>query len=151
VTKRTALTWGGGFPLVPAALSLARDRGITPPWHLPIREEGLDITPYRQWRHGVPCVAAFHPRSPLAFRVEVPPTTGDEELGEIVARLAGWSDDGRVTGYPYPLLDAHRTARIPADALSRAKHDLLAGLGSSGGPGRLQELFGDLHDAFARY
>jgi hypothetical protein len=151
VTKRTSVTWGGGYPLVPAATALARAQGITPPWFLRIGEEGLDTTPYRQWRHGSACVAALHPRSPLAFKLEVPAATGDEALGEVVARLAGWSDDGRVTGYPYPLLDAHRTARIPADALARVKNDLLAGLDLSRGGSRYQELFGDLHDEFARY
>ena len=152
VTKRTAVTWGGGYPLVPAALSLAKARGIRPPWFLRIGEEGLDITPYNQWRHGEACVVALHPRSPLAFKVEVPAGTGENDLGEIVARLAGWSDDGRVTGYPYPLLDAHRTARIPADALGQARNDLLAGLDRQGGGyGKFQELFGDIHDEFARY
>lgn len=152
VTKRTAVTWGGGYPLVPAALSLARAQGIRPPWFLSIGEGGLDITPYGEWRHGRICVAALHPRSPLAFKLEVPEGTGDPEAGEIVARLAGWSDDGRVTGYPYPLLDAHRTARIPADALGQVKNDLLAGLDLQGGAfRRFEELFGDIHDEFARY
>jgi hypothetical protein len=152
VTKRTAVTWGGGYPLVPAALSLARARGIRPPWFLRIGEEGLDITPYNQWRHGEACVAALHPRSPLAFKVEVPAGAGERMVGETVARLAGWSDDGRVTGYPYPLLDAHRIARIPADALGQVRNDLLSGLDlQGGGYGKFQELFGDIHDEFARY
>jgi hypothetical protein len=152
VTKRTAITWGGGLPLVPAALALAEAHSVTPPWVLRLGEGGLDVTPYRQWRHGVPCVAALHPRSPLAFKIEVPAPTGDDALEAMVSRIAGWSDDGRVTGYPYPLLDAHRTARIPADALVRARNDLLAGLGRSGlDPRRFYDLFGDIHDEFARY
>jgi len=152
VTKRTSVTWGGGLPLVPAALALARASGITPPWVLRIKEEGLDVTPYRQWRHGIPCIAALHPRSGLAFKIEVPGPTGDDELGEMVSRLAGWSDDGRVTGYPYPLLDAHRTARIPADAVGQVKNDLLSGMARSGlDPRNARGLFGDLHDEFARY
>jgi hypothetical protein len=152
VTKRTSVTWGGGFPLVPAALSLARAHSVTPPWVLRIGEEGLDVAPYRQWRHGVPCVAAFHPRSPLAFKMEVPGPTGDDALGAMVSRLAGWSDDGRVLGYPYPLLDAHRTARIPADTLGQVKGDLLSGMARSGFDlSRYREIFGDIHDEFARY
>jgi NurA domain len=152
VTKRTAVTWGGGLPPVPAALALARSQGIAPPWALRIGKGGLDVDPYPQWRHGVPCVVALHPRSSLAFKIEVPVPTGDTELREIVSRLAGWADDGRVTGYPYPLLDAHRTARIPADAVQRVRDDLLAGIGRSGSdPRRLHDLFGDLHDEFARY
>jgi len=152
VTKRTAITWGGGLPLVPAALSLAKTHAISPPWVLRVSEEGLDLTPYRQWRHGAACVAALHPRSPLAFKIEVPGPTTDAALAETVSLLAGWADDGRVTGYPYPLLDAHRTARIPADALRQAKYDLLAGVGQAGpGPDRFHALFGDIHDEFARY
>jgi hypothetical protein len=152
VTKRTAITWGGGLPLVPAALALAKTHSITPPWALRIREEGLDLTPYRQWRHGATCVAALHPRSPLAFKIEVPEPADDTALAQTVSLLAGWADDGRITGYPYPLLDAHRTARIPADAIQQAKNDLLTGIGQSGSdPDRINALFGDLHDEFARY
>lgn len=152
VTKRTAITWGGGLPLVPAALSLSKAHSIPPPWVLRVGEEGLDVTPYRQWRHGVPCIAALHPRSPLAFKIEVPAPTDDDTLAGIISRLAGWADDGRITGYPYPLLDAHRTARIPADALQQVRNDLLAGLGEGGfDPRRFQDLFGDLHAEFARY
>lgn len=152
VTKRTAITWGGGLPLVPAALSLARSCAITPPWVLRVREEGLDLTPFRQWRHGAICIAALHPGSSLAFKIEVPGPTDDAALGKTISLLAGWSDDGRVTGYPYPLLDAHRTARIPADALQQVKDDLLADIGQSGfEPGGFYDLFGDLHDEFARY
>ena len=152
VTKRSAVTWGGGLPLVPAARSLAESHAIAPPWFLRIPEDCLDVAPYRQWRHGVSCVAALHPGSPLAFRIEVPPPTGDGELGAVISRLAGWADDGRVTGYPYPLFDAHRTARIPADAVQLVKNDLLARMGDAGFDlRRFQELFGDLHDEFARY
>jgi len=152
VTKRTAITWGGGLPLVPAALALAKTHSIPPPWVLRVREEGLDLTPYRQWRHGATCVAALHSRSPLAFKIEVPAPADDTALAQTVSLLAGWADDGRVTGYPYPLLDAHRTARIPADALRQAKYDLLAGIGQSGSdPDRFHALFGDIHDEFARY
>jgi hypothetical protein len=155
VTKRTAITWGGGLPLVPAALSLAKSFSITPPWILRVREEGLDTTPFRQWRHGAICVSALHPGSSQAFKIEVPGPTEDPALRKTISLLAAWADDGRVTGYPYPLLDAHRTARIPADALQKVKNDLLTvltGMGQSGfDPRFFQELFGDLHDEFARY
>ena len=63
VTKRTAITWDGGLPLVPEPSPLRRAHSITPPWVLRVREEGLDLTPYLQWRHGAACVAALHPRS----------------------------------------------------------------------------------------
>jgi hypothetical protein len=152
VTKRTAITWGGGLPLVPAALALAKTHSISPPWVLRVREEGLDVTPYQQWQHGATCIAALHPRSSLAFKIEVPGPTSDAVLAQTASLLAGWADDGRVTGYPYPLLDAHRTARIPADVLRQVKYDLLAGIGQSGySPDRFQALFGDIHDEFARY
>lgn len=152
VTKRTAVTWGGGLPLVPAALSYARAHAISPPWVLRIHEEGLDVAPYHQWRHGATCIAALHPGSDLAFKVEVPAPTGDDGLGRVISLLAGWSDDGRLTGYPYPLLDAHLAARISADTLMQVKNDLLAGLGETGlDSRRFDDLFGDIHDAFARY
>jgi len=152
VTKRTTLTWGGGLPLVPAAIALAKAHSITPPWVLRVGEEGLDVPPYRQWRHGASCVTALHPGSSLAFKIEVPVPTGDDAIEEIVSRLAGWANDGRVTGYPYPLLDAHRTARIPADAIQQVKNDLLTSIGQSGfDPRWFHDIFGDIHDEFARY
>ncbi|MDD1657680.1 MAG: DNA double-strand break repair nuclease NurA [Methanomicrobiales archaeon] len=152
VTKRTAATWGGGFPLVPAAVALAASLSIPPPWVLPMDESRLDTTRFSQWKHGALCIAALHPRSPLAFKIEVPAPADQAEVRRIVSLLAGWSDDGRVTGYPYPLLDVHRTARIRADAVQQVKNDLMAGMGGAGlDLSRFRNLFGDYHGELERY
>jgi hypothetical protein len=152
VTKRTAATWGGGFPLVPAALLLADSLSVPAPWVLPVDETLLDTTRFSQWKHGALVIAALHPRSPLAFKIEVPAPADAGEVRRIVSLLAGWSDDGRVTGYPYPLLDAHRTARIRADAVQQVKNDLMAGMGDAGlDISRFRDLFGDYHGELERY
>lgn len=152
VTKRTAATWGGGLPLVPAAVALAASLSIPSPWFLPVDESLLDTTRFSQWRHGALVIAALHPRSPLAFKIEVPAPADGTEVRRIVSLLAGWSDDGRVTGYPYPLLDVHRTARIRADAVQQVKNDLMAGMGGAGlDLSRFRGLFGDYHGELERY
>jgi NurA domain len=152
VTKRTAATWGGGFPLVPAAVLLAASLSVPAPWFLPVDESCLDTTRFSQWKHGALVIAALHPRSPLAFKIEVPAPSDGAEVRRIVSLLAGWSDDGRVTGYPYPLLDVHRTARIRADAVQQVKNDLMAGMGGAGlDLSRFRDLFGDYHGELERY
>ncbi|MDD1654714.1 MAG: DNA double-strand break repair nuclease NurA [Methanomicrobiales archaeon] len=152
VTKRTAATWGDGFPLVPAVVLLAGSLSLTAPWFLPVDETLLDTTRFSQWKHGALVIAALHPRSHLAFKIEVPAPADLAEVRRIVSLLAGWSDDGRVTGYPYPLLDAHRTARIRADAVQQVKNDLMAGMGEAGlDLSRFRDLFGDFHGELERY
>ena len=152
VTKRTAATWGDGFPLVPAALLLAASLSVRAPWFLPVEETLLDTTRFSQWKHGALVIVSLHPRSPLAFKIEVPTPADAAEVRRIVSLLAGWSDDGRVTGYPYPLLDAHRTARIRADANQQVKNDLMAGMGGAGlDLSRFRDLFGDYHGELERY
>jgi NurA-like 5'-3' nuclease len=66
--------------------------------------------------------------------------------------LAACADDGRVPGYPYPLLDAHRTVTIDQPLVMQIQQDIKARLTKLGIRNRIfEDLFGDLHGDFERY
>jgi hypothetical protein len=66
--------------------------------------------------------------------------------------LAACADDGRIPGYPYPLLDAHRTVVIDEPLVTQIQQDIKAGLAKQGMKNRtFEDLFGDLHGDFERY
>jgi hypothetical protein len=66
--------------------------------------------------------------------------------------LAACAGDGRIPGYPYPLLDAHRTVVIDEPLVTQIQQDIKAGLSKGGVQNRIfEDLFGDLHGDFERY
>jgi hypothetical protein len=66
--------------------------------------------------------------------------------------LAACAGDGRVPGYPYPLLDAHRTVSIDQPLVLQIQQDIKSGLSKQGIKNRtFEDLFGDLHGDFERY
>ena len=46
--------------------------------------------------------------------------------------LAACAGDGRIPGYPYPLLDAHRTVAIDEPLVMQIQQDIRAGLSQTG-------------------
>jgi hypothetical protein len=95
-------------------------------------------------------VACLHPRSKGPLKIELP--LGTMNAAEIMDRLAGCSADGRIPGYPYPLLDAHRTVALTEEIVDQVRGDLLGRLAEAGIDRQTYEiLFGDYHDEFARY
>ena len=155
VTKRTSLTWGGGHPIVPAAEELARDLGVPEPWYLRVSAaEGLiDRLTARPWKQrGEQYVARLHPRAQRAFKVEIPKYYSPEMVERVFSALAFFADDGRVTGYPYPLLDAHLTTKIGRDAVEQVRQDIIRGMDRLGmNLADYIGIFGDYHDEFDRY
>jgi len=155
VTKRTSLTWGGGHPIVPAAEGLARDLGIGEPWYLCVSAaEGLiDRRETQTWKQrGEQYVARLHPRAERAFKVEIPKYYSPEMVEQVFSALASFADDGRVTGYPYPLLDAHLTTKIGKDAVDQVRQDIIRGMDLLGmSLADYTGIFGDYHDEFDRY
>jgi hypothetical protein len=155
VTKRTSLTWGRGHPIVPAAEGLASHLGVGEPWF--IRISGTDGLLDRQESHlwkqrGDQYVARLHRRSQRAFKVEVPVHASPLRVEQTFTALAAYADDGRVAGYPYPLLDAHLTTKIGHDAVEQIRQDLMKRMSDLGM--RLPEytsIFGDYHEEFDRY
>ena len=152
VAKRTRATWGGGHPLLPAIRGLAAQLGITGPWWAKIDPHLLDNTEYRQGRHGEIYVASLHPHMARPMKLELPKGTDEQTAAATMQALAACADDGRIPGYPYPLLDAHRAVLIDEALVTRVQQDIKAGLVKQGIRNRLfEDLFGDLHDDFERY
>jgi hypothetical protein len=152
VAKRTRATWGGGHPLLPALSGLVAQFGIAGPWWAKIDEHLLDHTEYRQGRHGEIYAASLHPEFSRPLKMELPKGTGIDTVEKTFAALAACSDDGRIPGYPYPLLDAHRTVVIDEALVQQIQQDIKAGLSKQGIQNRtFEDLFGDLHGDFERY
>jgi hypothetical protein len=152
VVKRTRATWGGGHPLLPATGGLAEQFGISGPWWTKINQHLLDQSEYRQGRHGEIYVASLHPRMSRPLKIELPKGTGEQAAAATMQALAACADDGRVPGYPYPLLDAHRTVTIGQPLVMQIQQDIKAGLSKQGIHNKLfEDLFGDLHGDFERY
>jgi hypothetical protein len=152
VAKRTRATWEGGHPLLPALGGLVEQLGITGPWWTAIDEHLLDHTEYRQGRHGKIFVASLHPHFSRPLKMELPKETDEQTAAATMQALAACAGDGRVPGYPYPLLDAHRTVEIDEPLVQQILQDIQAGLAKQGvGNRRFEDLFGDLHGDFKRY
>jgi len=150
ISKRSAATWGGGHPLLPAVFGFAQTRAIKAPWWIKIDPAILDHVAFPQWQHGEMYVACLHPRSKGPLKIELPMDTTNAD--GIMSRLAGCSADGRIPGYPYPLLDAHRTVVLTEEIVEQVRGDLLGRLAEAGIDRQTYEiLFGDYHDEFARY
>jgi hypothetical protein len=152
ISKRSAATWGGGHPLLPAVYGFAEAHGIKAPWWIKIDPAILDHAAFPQWQHGEMYVACLHPRAKGPLKIELPRGIGEETAHGIMDRLAGCSADGRIPGYPYPLLDAHRTVVLTEEIVEQVKGDLLGRLAEAGIDRQTYEiLFGDYHDEFRRY
>ena len=152
VAKRTRATWGGGHPLLPALSGLVAELGITGPWWAKINSHLLDHAEYRQGRHGEIYVSSLHPQFSRPLKMELPKGTSIDTVDKTMQALAACADDGRIPGYPYPLLDAHRTVAIDEALVLQVQQDIKAGLSKQGIRNRTFEvLFGDLHGDFERY
>jgi hypothetical protein len=152
VAKRTRATWGGGHPLLPALAGLVAEYEIKGPWWTKIDPHLIDHTEYRQGRHGDIYVASLHPRVARPLKMELPKGTDEQTAAATMQALAACADDGRIPGYPYPLLDAHRTVVIDDALVMQMQQDLKAGLSKQGIRNRtFEDLFGDLHGDFERY
>lgn len=57
-------------------------------------------------------MASLHPQYRRPLKMELPKGMGLDTTEKTFAAMAACADDGGVPGYPYPLLDAHRTVVI---------------------------------------
>ena len=152
ISKRSAATWGGGHPLLPAVWACAKTHAVRAPWWLKIDPAILDHASFPQWQHGDMYIACLHPRAKGPLKIELTKGIGMETAKVVMDRLCGCSADGRIPGYPYPLLDAHRTVVLTEEIASQVKGDLTGRLAEAGIDRQTYEiLFGDYHDEFARY
>jgi hypothetical protein len=152
VTKHTQLTWEDGHPLVQAVSGWADRLGVAAPWYVAIPSSLLDGIPHQQWGRGLIYVAKLHPRALTAFKVEIPDYAAPEDVERIFTACAAYADDGRIPGYPYPLMDAHRTVCIGEDTVDQIRQDLIRGFAAVGmNRNEFHQIFGDYHEEFARY
>jgi len=152
VAKRTRVTWGGGHPLLPAIGGLSKHYGVSGPWWAKVDEHLPDHTEYRQGRHGELYIVSLHPHMARPMKVDLPKGTGEGAAAATMQALAACADDGRIPGYPYPLLDAHRTCLIDEPLVTQIQQDIIAGLAKQGMQNKaFEDLFGDLHGEFERY
>lgn len=143
---------GGGHPLLPALAGLVAEYEIRGPWWTRIDPHLIDHTEYRQGRHGDIYVASLHPEVSRPLKMELPKGTDEETAAATMQALAACAGDGRIPGYPYPLLDAHRTVAIGEELTGQILQDIKAGLVKQGILHRaFEDLFGDLHGDFERY
>jgi hypothetical protein len=143
---------GGGIPLIPAVEGLAAREEVTAPWWIRIETSILDHMQFRQWQHGDLYVVKLHPRAAVTLKLELPQGQDDLRIQATMDLLAGCADDGRLPGYPYPLLDAHRAVVIDPPTTDRIRQDLLRGMTGRGySVSHFQQLFGDVHDEFRKY
>jgi len=152
VAKRTMATFGDGYPLLPAVGAYAGSRGIRSPWWVNIEETILDQTRFSQWQHGRVQVVSLHPHTSVPLKIELPGKQLSPLSEQTRSLLAGCADDGRIPGYPFPLLEAHRTAVIGEPVLGQVRQDMITALDREGFDlSRYSAMFGDYHDEFRRY
>jgi hypothetical protein len=152
VTKKTSAAWGKGHPLLPAVGGLAERYGISGSWYVHIPEAILDSTPTEHWTQGEIFVGKLSADAPRGFKVELPAGASSEDAARAFPALAAYAADARLPGYPYPLVDAHRTALIDIDCAEEIRQDLLFAVAERGmGYAQFHDLFGDYHDELARY
>ena len=60
--------------------------------------------------------------------MELPKGTDEDTAAATMQGLAASAGDVRIPGYPYPLLDAHRTVLIDEPLVLQIHEDLKAGL-----------------------
>ncbi|WP_211531667.1 DNA double-strand break repair nuclease NurA [Methanocalculus chunghsingensis] len=137
VTKNAGVTWDAVHPLVPSVMKSAGLLGIRGPWYL---------------RFGEVFVTCLHHAAKRAFMVTIPSGYSYEETASVFSALASYAGDGRVTGYPYPLMDAHRQVAIRSDQVQRIRQDIIAGCATQSiGYEEFEEITGDYHDELNRY
>ncbi len=152
VAKRTTATWGGGHPLLPAIAGLAEQLGIPGPWWTKIDAHIPDHAGYSPGRHGELYIASLHPHARRPLKMELPKGISEQAAAATMQALAACADDGRIPGYPYPLLDAHRSVIIDEPLVMQILQDIKSGLSKRGMQNRtFEDLFGDLHGDFERY
>lgn len=145
VVKASTLFWGRHAPLV-TLLKRRGDREAGPvPWAARISTDPVFARLYV----GDIFVAHLAHTAPHAFRVDV--ARGPLPPEEVLARLAGASDDPAFVGYPYPLARAHQAARVSGYAVADLRRAFREELSSRGmGEDDIEVLFQDFHEILNR-
>ena len=151
VSKRNSLTWDG-FPLDIAINAAASEFGIKAPWFIEIPKGITDQKRHEQWHRGKTYIIKMHPASGIVLKAEIPKYADDAYAETALSACAEYSGDGRIPGYPYPLMEAHRECCITQEITDIIRQDVIGRIDENGIDRiRYNQLFGDLHDEFARY
>ena len=145
VVKASTLVWGRNAPLV-TLLKRRGDRELGPaPW-----SARISVDPqFARLYVGDIFVAHLAPTAPHAFRVDV--ARGPVPAEDVLARLAGCSEDAAFVGYPYPLARAHRAARVSGYAVADLRRTFRGELARLGMPeDDIETLFQDFHEVLNR-
>jgi hypothetical protein len=140
VSKRSML-YVGYRPLVPYLARLGKKTLGDALWAYPVA-----LAEYEGRTFGATYVAHLHPMAQFAFRVDINPLPGIA-ADEIIAMLAGMSDDPGYIGYPYPLARVHNEVAIGDETRLELRLGLRRALSSAGGDAALVEEFSNnFHD-----
>jgi hypothetical protein len=145
VVKASTLFWGRNAPLV----TLLKRRGDREAGAVPWAARISTNPTFARLYVGDIFVAHLAPTAAHAFRVDV--ASGPASPQEVLARLAGCSEDAAFVGYPYPLARAHQAARVTGYAvadLRRSFRDALSTRGLS--QDDIEVLFQDFHEILNR-
>jgi hypothetical protein len=145
VVKASTLFWGRNAPLV-GLLKRRGDRELPrATWAARISTDPV----FQRLYVGEIFVAKLAATAGHAFRVDV--ARGPADPGEVLARLAGCSDDAAFVGYPYPLARAHRAARVSGYAVADLRRSFRAALAGAGmDEEEIEALFQDFHEVLNR-
>jgi hypothetical protein len=145
VVKASTLFWGRHAPLV-GLLKRRGDRELgRVPWAARISTDPV----FGRLYVGDIFVAHLAPTASHAFRIDV--ARGSADPGEVLARLAGCSDDAAFVGYPYPLARAHRAARVSGYAVADLRRSFRGALAARGmAEEDVETLFQDFHEVLNR-
>jgi hypothetical protein len=145
VVKASTLFWGRNAPLV-GLLKRRGDRELgRAAWAARISTDPTFARLYI----GEIFVAHLAPTASHAFRVDV--ARGPAPPLDVLARLAGCSDDAAFVGYPYPLARAHRAARVSGYAVADLRHAFREALSRNGmAEEDIETLFQDFHEVLNR-
>jgi hypothetical protein len=142
VTKRTALSRGGGPLLAQLEREAEAAFGARAPWWVPVartRPGGVDLQVV---------AARLDADARFSFRIDLP-AAADPEL--VLSRLSGLCDDAAFPGYPYPLTVADRLAACPSWVREEVWFQLESHFDEAGVPLDVRErAFADRHDLMER-
>jgi len=151
ISKRNSLTWEG-CPLDIALDAVASEFGIKAPWYIEVPEDVPEQKRHEQWHRGRTYIIKMHPASRVVLKAEIPKYADEEYTEKALSACAAYSGDGRIPGYPYPLMEAHRECCITQEICDIIRQDLIKNIDRRGiGQIRYNRIFGDLHDEFTRY
>ncbi|MBN1433050.1 MAG: DNA double-strand break repair nuclease NurA [Methanomicrobiaceae archaeon] len=151
VSKRNSLTWNG-YPLDILLDAAASEFGIKAPWYIEVPVNITDQKRHEQWHRGRTYILKMHPSSEIVLKAEVPKYADEEYVDKAISACSNYSVDGRIPGYPYPLMEAHRECCITREITDIIRNDIIGEINRKGSnQKRYNQLFGDLHNEFARY